>query len=121
MLKDPVAFVDDHITQSRKDLKSFATDEGCGGYSGGWIYKMDFGDWHEFRVPDIQGRLKKPWILANTPVLADATRIAVDTRVPTGEVFLMFDIGLADIPVGKPPGAQAFQPIDWPSIEVEKK
>ncbi|MEM7581260.1 MAG: DUF4157 domain-containing protein [Cyanobacteria bacterium P01_A01_bin.80] len=117
LLKNPNAFAEDHVRNNRQDLKSYATDMDAGGYaSGRHLYKIDFGLWWVFERPSQKGKLPSAAILANNQTLQGATKIAIDTRKPTKEIFLLFEVELEDIGSVRAPKDSAFAPIHWDSI-----
>jgi hypothetical protein len=121
MLKDVNLFVEDHVRQNRQDLKSYATDVQAGGFASAdrYLYKIDLGVWTEFTRPPRPRGLPSAVILANSNNLVDATRIAIDTKKATNEIFLLFELGYKDITDVKAPGGQ-MTAIDWDQVTADK-
>jgi hypothetical protein len=118
LLKNVTEFAEDHVRYNRQDLKSYATDNNAGGFASAdrHLYEIDFGQWREFKRPPVQGKLPSPTILANSNSLDNATKIAIDTLKPTGEIFLLFEVDLADISSVRRPGSAALQRINWNTV-----
>lgn len=120
LLKNPANFSNDQVRFNRADVKAYSTEPTAGGYASNdrYLYRVDLGVWTEFGRVNQRGP-NDPVILSDTADIAQATLLALDTRLPTKEISLLFELGLGELvnrTEVKVPGGSDFEAVDWTTV-----